>query len=151
MLTIFVIGYLDLEYNAHYDGCCNGQRIKSVLLESDLITDLMMQQGPQFGANHGPYLHTCDVPDWGITVMAHSKSDDMHFRVLGGSFQASDLPVVLDMPWEGNITIPLTEDDEDNYVVGIGMDFTSSMVCFRIAITNVFPCKSHCQDIHSFV
>lgn len=76
----------------------------------------------------GPYLHFCNVQDWGITLLAHSKAVDMHFRLLGSGFEDLDTPFLLDVSEDGDIKIPMTADGDDNFVVGIGMDFTSESV-----------------------
>lgn len=75
-------------------------------------------------------MHFCNVQDWGITLLAHSKAVDMHFRVLGSGFQDLEMPFVLDVSEDGDIGIPMAANGDDNLVVGIGMDFTSESVSY---------------------
>ncbi|GMH32555.1 hypothetical protein BSKO_00389 [Bryopsis sp. KO-2023] len=90
--------------------------------------DLLTIEMEEFGKEMGPHLHTCAIHEWGITFVAHGKANDMHFRTLGAA--DASLFFLLDGADDpdGEITVPPADNYDDNYLVGVGMDFTSEEV-----------------------
>ncbi|BDA49876.1 probable nuclear pore complex protein NUP98B at C-terminar half [Coccomyxa sp. Obi] len=74
--------------------------------------------------NSGPYTHVTRVPAWGAAVVAHRKASDDHIRLYEvGQGYVKAIDVTED--WSA-IRIPSAMDYSDNYVTGLGIDFTST-------------------------
>ncbi|KAK9815356.1 hypothetical protein WJX72_002240 [[Myrmecia] bisecta] len=78
-------------------------------------------------AASGPYLHAVYLPAWGVVLAAHRKANDEHIRLLevGNPGSAQSVAVTDEAT---AIRIPFAMDDADNFVVGLGLDLTSSQV-----------------------
>ena len=87
----------------------------------------------------GPYLRCAEVAGWGLHVIAHRKSSDCHVALVrGGAAEAEAPPAVWELledeavdPDKLQAKVPLTVEDEDNFVVGLDVDYTCHQATVR--------------------
>ena len=90
-------------------------------------------------AGAGPYLRCAEVAGWGLHAVAHRKSSDCHVAIVrGGAAEAEAPPAVWELledeavdPDKLQAKVPLTSEDEDNFVVGLDVDYTCHQATVR--------------------
>lgn len=75
------------------------------------------------GPGEGPYLLSAYVEAYGTVVYSHRKANDTHLRVteMDQALGSTEVEVVEDAL---QLRVPLAQGDEDNYVVGLTMDYS---------------------------
>ena len=87
----------------------------------------------------GPCMHACRFKPWDLVLVSHRQSSDCHISLVGfGTYEpaggggAVDGPEVLDLLDNGELDyellqakVPLTEEDDDNFVLGMALDKTA--------------------------
>ena len=87
-----------------------------------------MPAAPQEGSTsllQGPYLHCSGVPAWGAYAAMHRKANDNHLQLLEVSPLVRGVMVTDDRT---GLRMPNTPSNDDNYVLGLAVDFTCDTV-----------------------
>ena len=88
----------------------------------------------------GPYLRCAEVAGWGLHAIAHRKSSDCHVSLVRAGAAEADAPppAVWELledeavdPDKLQAKVPLTVEDEDNFVVGLDVDYTCHQATVR--------------------
>lgn len=76
----------------------------------------------------GPYLHHAAVPQWGAVIAAHRKANDEHVMLVQAVPEPQQVMVTHD---QLRIALPSGPGGEDNYVLGLAVDFSVDTVSWH--------------------